>query len=414
MKNIRLFLLLLGILTMSAATTTARNNNCLTCHQDFEDEETGPSYLIVRDIHIQKALACADCHGGDPSLEDMDEVRQSPDWRGVPGHLEVPDFCARCHGSASYMHEHNPSLPTDQLAKYRTSIHGQRLFGDKDTKVANCVSCHGAHQIGNARTPHSTTHPLNLAQTCANCHADAEHMADYDIPTDQFEKYRQSVHGKALLERKDLGAPVCNDCHGNHGAAPPGVASLSFVCGNCHAIEAELFNASPHRTAFEENDFPMCETCHSNHLIEQPFDKMLGVAEPALCINCHAEDDGTGGLATAAAMSQAVEKLATAYDEARTSLEDVIAKGMMTTDEEFRLKEVQQLLVATQRQTHAVAADTVDSIAEAGYQKANEVRTNSAALVDEYYFRRKGLGLATLFITVLVVALWVYIRRIEK
>jgi hypothetical protein len=113
-------------------------------------------------------------------------------------------------------------------------------------------------------------------------------------------------------------------------------------------------------------------------------------------------------------MSQAVEKLATAYDDARTSLEDVIAKGMMTTDEEFRLKEVQQLLVATRRQTHALAADTVDSIAEAGYQKANEVRTNSAALVDEYYFRRKGLGLATLFITILVVALWVYIRRIEK
>ena len=114
MKNVRLLLLLFGVLTTSAALTTAEDNNCLTCHQDFEDEETGPSHLIVRDIHIQKGLDCADCHGGNSSLENMDEVRESRDWRGVPSHLEVPGFCARCHGSTSYMHEHNPSAPTDQ------------------------------------------------------------------------------------------------------------------------------------------------------------------------------------------------------------------------------------------------------------------------------------------------------------
>lgn len=412
MKNAILLLLILDAATMNPVAVAAQDN-CLTCHQEFENEETGPSHTIARDVHIQKGLGCIDCHGGDAALDDMDEVRELPGWLGAPGPLDAPGFCARCHSDATYMHEHDPSLPTDQLAKYKTSIHGQRLYKQRDVKVANCVSCHGVHQIGDARMPHSSTHPLNLAHTCAKCHADAEYMAGYGIPTDQFEDYRRSVHGQALLGRKDLGAPACNDCHGNHGAAPPGVTSLSFVCGNCHAIQAELFNRSPHRAAFEENDFPMCETCHSHHLIEQPNDQMVGAREPALCVNCHSDDDGTQGLAVAAGMSLAIEKLAGASSEARTVLDDAVAKGMMTTDEEFRLKEVQQTLIATRTQVHAFALDTILTLADVGYDKAMEVRANSAALIDEYYFRRKGLGLATLFITVLVVGLWVYIRRLE-
>ncbi len=410
MKRISLLL----ILSLLPLVVMAQEDNCLTCHRDFEDEDGGPSYLITRDVHIQKGLSCADCHGGDPSLEDMDEVRESRGWRGVPDHLEVPAFCARCHSDANYMHEQNPSLPTDQLVKYKTSIHGKRLFGKKDRKVANCISCHTVHQIANARTPYSSTHPLNLPQTCAHCHADADYMAEYGIPTDQYDGYRKSVHGEALFENNDLGAPVCNDCHGNHGALPPGMASISHVCGNCHAMQAQLFDKSPHSKAFEENDFPACETCHSNHLIEKPGDQMVGNKEPAVCVECHSEGDGTRGLDVAAAMSLAVEKLANAQAEARAALDEAIAKGMMTTDEEFRFKEVQQMLIATRTQIHSFSLDTILTMADAGYEKAKEVQTNSAALIDEYFFRRKGLGLATLFITLLVVALWAYIRKLES
>ncbi|RME27390.1 MAG: hypothetical protein D6800_05135, partial [Candidatus Zixiibacteriota bacterium] len=284
------FLLGLAFATVAAAA----ENNCLTCHQDFEDD-TGPSHLISRDIHFQKGLGCTGCHGGDPTLDDMDDVRASRGYRGVPNHLEVPQFCARCHSNPAYMHEHNPRLATDQLAKYKTSVHGKRLFGKKDTKVANCISCHSVHQIADEKLPHSSTYPLNLPFTCGKCHADSAYMAPYGIPTDQLAKFKESVHGKALLEKKDLGAPACNDCHGNHGAAPPGVNSLAAVCGTCHAIEADLFTHSPHKTAFEENDYPMCETCHGNHGIQKPSEKMLGSAEPAVCANCHEPGDGTAG-----------------------------------------------------------------------------------------------------------------------
>ncbi len=389
----------------------AQENNCITCHQDLEDQD-GPSHKIVRDIHFQKGLMCNDCHGGDPTLDDMDDVAESKGYRGVPSYTEVPSFCARCHSDASYMHEHNPSLPTDQFDKYKTSVHGQRLLKKGDTKVANCISCHSVHEIGDAKFPHSSTYPLNIPATCGKCHGDTEYMSQYGIPTDQLEGYKKSVHGKALLENHDLGAPACNDCHGNHGAAPPGVSSISAVCGNCHAFQAELFDASPHKQAYIENDFPMCETCHSNHLIVQPLDAMVGDAEPAICTECHSSDDGTIGLATAASINAGIKKLVLAHNEAEVVLNEAIEKGMLTTDEEFLLNEVKQELIQARTLVHSFDSTRVVEKTKVGLLKADSVKSNSASLIDEYYFRRKGLGVATLFITIVCIALWIRIKRL--
>ena len=405
---------ILVILVAFAAVPTfaEQGGNCLTCHQAFEEED-GPAYKFTRDIHYQKGILCADCHGGDPGLDDMDEVRASKGYRGVPDFLSVPQFCADCHSDPAYMGEHNPALPTDQLAKYKTSVHGKLLFGKKDTKVANCVSCHSVHNIGTAQMPHSTTHPQNIPSTCGTCHADADYMAGYGIPTDQLEDYRASVHGRALLDEGDLGAPACNDCHGNHGASPPGVSSLAAVCGNCHAFQMELFNESPHKEAFAENDFPMCETCHGNHRITSPSDELVGTNDPALCVECHSSDDGTRAFESARTISASLADLVSAHKQADSVLGEARERGMMTTDEEFRLQEVKQTLIQTRTLVHSFDGETVASEAQQGIAKADTVQANAASLIDEYYFRRKGLGLATLFITILAIALYLKIRRLD-
>ncbi len=396
-----------------AKAAPSDQNNCMKCHLDFEDDN-GPSHKIARDVHIQHGLACYDCHGGDPTLDDMDDVRKSKDWRGAPTHLEVPAFCARCHSDAKYMHEHNPTLPTDQLDKYKTSVHGKLLFGQKDMKVANCISCHTVHQIGDAKTPNSSTYPQNIPATCGHCHSDSAYMAPYKIPTNQEAGFRESVHGTALLQNNDLGAPACNDCHGNHGAAPPGVSSLAAVCGNCHAIEADLFNASPHQAAFEANDFPMCQTCHSNHKILKPNDAMVGTGENSVCSNCHSADDGTSGWKNAQGISDALSGLVAAQDSAGRVLKEATTKGMMTTDEEFLFKNVNQALIQARTLVHTYSADSVLPKTEQGVREADSVRVASAALINEYYFRRKGLVLATLFITILAIALYVKIKRVDR
>lgn len=411
MKNKIIISILIQFIIASAVYSS--ESNCLNCHSDFEDEN-GASQMITKDIHWQKGLGCEGCHGGDPELDDMDEVREVKGYQGIPDTKDIPAFCASCHADATYMHEHNPSLPTDQLDKYKTSVHGIQLLKEGDTKVANCISCHTVHQINSAELPHSSTHPQNIPGTCGKCHDDADYMKEYGIDTNILSDYTVSVHGYALLEKGDLGAPACNDCHGNHGAAPPGVSSLAAVCGTCHAIEAELFNDSPHKQAFEENDIPMCETCHSNHKILHPKDEWIGSKEPSLCIECHSLDDGTIGLETADAIAATLEKLIHAHSEAETTLSEAKEKGMMTTEEEFLLKEVEQSLIQTRTRLHSFNKDSVEPKAVVGIEKANLVRTNSAALIDEFYFRRIGLGIATLFITLLCIGLYLKIRNSEK
>jgi len=404
-------LLLLWAGITGSVVPAPSQSNCVKCHFDNE-EENGPAHQIGRDIHQQSGLGCPDCHGGNSALDDMDAVRASSGYRGVPDRLEIPVFCSRCHSDARYMHEHNPSLSVDQLEKYQTSVHGMRLAQKKDRKVATCVSCHTAHSIGSAKLPYSSTYPPNLPITCGHCHADKAYMAEYGIPTDQLEKYTRSVHGIALLERGDLGAPACNDCHGNHGAAPPGIASLDAVCGLCHAIESRLFDGSPHRPAFVAQGLPMCETCHGNHEIAKPSDSLIGLAEGQLCATCHAADDQSKASADILKVSAGLRSLSIATDSAAHMLRMAGAKGMMITDEEFMLKEVGQIRVQARSTVHAFAADSLTPKVEEGITKAEDVRKRAVKLIEEYDFRRFGLGIASIFITLLALGLYLKIRRL--
>ncbi len=137
-----------------------------------------------------------------------------------------------------------------------------------DPNAAECASCHGSHEIQPVKDSRSLVYATNIPSVCANCHSDAKLMSKYKIPTDQYDNYVSSVHGVALLEKGDLSSPSCNDCHGNHGAVPPGVESISKVCGTCHVLNMELFEQSPHKKAFDENNYPECESCHGNHLVK--------------------------------------------------------------------------------------------------------------------------------------------------
>ena len=177
---------------------------------------------------------------------------------------KFPQLCGSCHSDPAYIRQFNPSLRTDQLSQYRTSVHGKRLaLGD--TKVAVCTDCHSVHDLRAPTDSQSTVNPVNVANTCARCHADASYMAEYKIPTNQFAEYGKSVHHEALVVRGDLSAPTCTTCHGNHGATPPGFASVANVCSTCHVFQAQLFDSSPHKEAFSSAGLPGCVTCHSNH-----------------------------------------------------------------------------------------------------------------------------------------------------
>lgn len=349
---------------------------------------------------------CTSCHGAHGIVSKTN--RSSPVYP-----LNLPQTCSRCHSDASYMRTYNPGLPVDQLEKYRTSVHG-KLNRAGDAKTAECASCHGSHEILSAKDVRSRVYPTNLPSTCAKCHSDGSYMRKYGIASDQFDKFSKSVHGKALLEKKDLGAPACNDCHGNHGAAPPGLESVSKVCGTCHALNAELFSSSPHKKAFDSRKLPECETCHGNHDIVAVTDELLGVGKGAVCAWCHKENSNAKGFEVARRMRSLVDSLVTEEDEATLLVSEAEQKGMEVGEAKFKLREIRQARLETRTKVHSFNLDQFEEVANRGFASASVVTNEASEAIDQYYFRRWGLLIASLIITILAASLYVFIRRIEK
>jgi hypothetical protein len=236
-------------------------------------------------------------------------------------------------------------------------------------------------------------------------------MSDYGIPTNQFAKYSQSVHGVALLEKEDTGAPACNDCHGNHGALPPEVNSVTQVCGQCHVNNMQYFESSAMAVAFAKNDLVACEECHGNHKVLKTSDDMVGIGPESTCTACH--DEGDDGYAAAQLINTHLTTLSTLYGVAEEKQEEVQHKGMDDVEIGFLLQEANQSLIQARTLVHTFDPEKVGSKTDEGVEKVEAALAMADDAVKEYYFRRRGFGLATLFITLLVVALALKIRQME-
>jgi hypothetical protein len=311
-----------------AVPAAGQETSCTICHRDgdlFDEELTAIVEGFRGDVHAEVGLSCHDCHGGNPApqladdIEAMDNAFAANPYRGVPTRAEIPEFCGSCHSDLTFMRRFRPDARVDQEQEYWTSQHG-RAFASGDTNVATCSDCHGTHGIERVGSPDSPVYPTHIGETCRACHADVERMSGYTLangrplPIDQFARWRQSVHAQALFEREDLSSPTCNDCHGNHGASPPGLDSVTFVCGRCHGRSAEIFRASPKHAGFLEHNeflaeagdegcalcheapqarvtsvhsFTECTSCHGNHGIMRPTVAMFGSLPGEPCAFCH-------------------------------------------------------------------------------------------------------------------------------
>lgn len=391
---------------------------CARCHSDAQQMKrlhssipTGQLELLQQSVHGNLATSgksriaqCTTCHGSHGIVAVKDP-------RSPVHPRNVVATCTRCHSNATYIRSYNPSLPVDQREKYRTSVHGTRnAVGD--LKVAECASCHGSHNILPPKDVKSSIYPTNLPKTCAKCHSDADYMKEYGIPTNQFEQYAKSVHGIALLEHNDLGAPACNSCHGNHGAMPPGVESISKVCGTCHALNSELFSSSPHKKAFDDLNVPECESCHGKHEILVATSALLGTSPEAVCARCHVA--GTKSFDEAGMMRRLVDTLETSESEARMLVEEAEQKGMEIGEAKFRLRDIRQARLEARTMVHAFNEERLRTIIGKGLTVAAWASEEGRQAIDDYYFRRVGLGVSTLIITILVIALYLFIRRIER
>ncbi len=386
-------------------------NTCLDCHSALDPPFQVTEAQFSQDIHAQKGLTCASCHGGDPTAPDESAMGKAAGFRGKIERKDVPALCARCHSDSAYMRRYNPSLRTDQYSQYLTSVHG-KLRAKGDDKVAVCTDCHGVHDLKPPTDPRSKVYPSNVAQTCARCHADAAYMKGYSIPTNQFDAYSHSVHHEALAVRGDLSAPTCSTCHGSHGAAPPGVNSVQNVCSTCHVFQAQLFEASPHKAAFEAASLPGCVTCHSNHDIHHPTDAMLGTGAQSVCITCHTTGDM--GYQTADQIHQQLASLEASIKSSDQILNRAETAGMEVSQALTEEEQARDSLTKARVIIHSLDASRVGQDVQAGLKVARQTHQAGVAALRDRDYRRKGLGLSLLAIFAVIIALQLYIRQIES
>ena len=409
-----LLLPLLILFVFVSSASAQKKSSCIECHIKLDDTRlSAPAKLFDNDIHKSRGLSCNDCHGGDPNA-DTKEGAKDPrkGYLGKPKTLDIPAYCGKCHSDANLMKRFNPSLRVDQEREYYTSVHGKLLKEKGETRVATCISCHSVHGIRAPTDPLSSVYPANVAETCSKCHASADYMKPFGIPSDQYQKYKTSVHANAIYVKQDLSAPTCNDCHGNHGATPPGIASVANVCGQCHARQAELFQTSPHKAAFDQKQLGECITCHSNHAIMKPNDQMIGTGAGALCVNCHS--NGDKGFAAAGMMRSRIDELIASIDKSQAILTQAERKGMEVSKPKFELKGATDALTHARVLIHSSSSAEVDKVVGPGLDVANKGYQAGVGALAELSFRRKGLAVSLVFILFLAVLVYLKIRQIES
>ena len=254
----------------SGHTAKTASASCLACHADEGTALPASAHAMLGDP--KDSSACIACHG------THDVV--NPATRGVA-------FCASCHAT--------------EANQYNASIHGKahaKMNGDAPT----CQSCHGlAHQVVGASDAKSPVNKVNLPDTCGKCHSNpalaAKYMFAVALPV---EAYKQSVHGRAVLQGK-LNAASCNDCHGVHDILPASdphskiwKQNVGSTCAQCHQNVFDVYRQSIHGQAVAAGvlDAATCTDCHGEHRILAPGNpestvSMANVSQ-VTCSRCHA------------------------------------------------------------------------------------------------------------------------------
>jgi len=143
-------------------------------------------------------------------------------------------------------------------------------------------------------------------------------------------EFRESIHGRELMDKGMLKAPSCVDCHGgghdimavDDAKSTVRKSEVMAMCSGCHEGITEKYMRSAHGQALTNGDenAPVCSSCHTAHAVreravgfklqsdrqcgschEERFKQHLGTyhgrahalggAEVAACFDCHGNHD---------------------------------------------------------------------------------------------------------------------------
>ncbi|SYZ73015.1 11 hemes c containing cytochrome [Candidatus Zixiibacteriota bacterium] len=270
-------IILAGMIILAAGSNllgqeAISNSDCMNCH-DVAGGEIGKTIDSSLAMSSHSGMSCTDCHSSIKSLPHDEKV--------------APVDCGICH--------------TTESEQYKW--HG-RLQYPGGSDIPDCADCHGKHDILPVTNKDSRINPINLPMTCGRCHSDLNLVKKHDILIgNAVSVYESSVHGKAALGGVYTAA-TCNDCHSTAGTAhkilSPGDPESSInhfniprTCGKCHRnVENDYWEGIHGKlVARGETDAPVCTNCHGEHGIIAPSDPRSPVSPAriaeATCSPCH-------------------------------------------------------------------------------------------------------------------------------
>jgi hypothetical protein len=321
----------------------------------------------------------------------------------------IPGLCGSCHSRVDLMRPFN--LPTDQLDQYWQSEHGQALM-QGDQNVATCFDCHDGHRVLRTDNPGSQVFAPNEPAMCAGCHSDQTLMAQYNIPSWQYDYYQDSVHGILMLQQQDLRAPVCSTCHGTHGAAPPGFQEVANVCGQCHALTEEYYLEGAHRTGMTTEGVPRCVTCHGRHDVPLATMDLFEGTEDRHCGNCH--EPGSEVDAQVQDIREALLAARDTYVQAERSVAEAADLRLIMAEEEEQLAQAVTPLIEARALQHTVDVALVEEKTAASIEASEAVLTSVDEKLADVETRRTAMYIALGAILLTVVALVAVKRELDR
>ena len=237
MKSIYAFALAVSMALLSGMTF-AQNvvaglgskdmETCYACHTDKETQHTKVSHANIN---------CATCHMGAAAHLKSDDKEASKPSR--------PDAaaCLTCHKNDA------------KRMNWK--------FADHHKAGLECRDCHGMHTPKDIkRLDLSLWRSDKKTALCATCHQDV--LARFNMKSHHPVKE---------------GALSCTSCHDQHGGKQTSLDTKTAQCTQCHqAVRGP--KTFEHPPAAED-----CANCHNPH--GSPNRKLLNVAQPMLCLQCH-------------------------------------------------------------------------------------------------------------------------------
>ncbi len=262
------------------------NESCGECHSDERDRFEASAHGKAAAAGVQGAPSCLTCHSTqvvlDESSPDSLALKTAQEKLCLSCHLDNPQVRAQAAPSAGF------------IAAYEKSVHGAAL-AKGNARAANCVSCHGSHDMRKGNDPASLVNKLNIPRTCSQCH---------DAIGREF---AESIHGTAFAKGVP-DAPVCTNCHGEHNILAPSdprsrVAASnvsSQVCSPCHSSVSlsskyglasdrfQTYSDSYHGLAIRGGSVEVanCVSCHGTHNIKPSSDPTSSVNKANLAVTC--------------------------------------------------------------------------------------------------------------------------------